>query len=298
MKTVRRRCIALSLGCLALVAGRAGSASAGFVQAVSPSWAAGLNTTAQTWTTMAPTALVPTAITAQAPTGLSENPNGTAGWYDGNSPADGAIVVGSDVYSFAPTPFINPTATIPGFAISGNSLKVLAEVQSYGDMIDPTDLTATYFDGSGAHTVLASSLPGYEYSEIYNDGGQPFEIGPGMFVTVYTVDHQWEFTLPSDVANFDLNWGWGASFDRDSGAGRLYAIRAGAGHTGLDDVGRGAAAGDGTPFEKTPGMTAEIGRAHRAFCGDCRNLLSRGRFSSIRGGSQCFVGFAVSGFAC
>lgn len=183
------------------------AASADFVIPVTPSWNGETDTTSQVWSPMTSSATVPTSASPQSPTATSSNPNGAAGWYDSSAPADGAFVIGSpggDVYSFSGV--ITPTATVPGYNISGNVLNVFAEAQSYGGMINTSDLTATYTDQTGSHSVVVSTLPSYQYTQVYNDGGNNF----GGLGTAYVIDNQWTFTLPEDVSNLQLSWGWDA----------------------------------------------------------------------------------------
>ena len=208
MNTIGRVIGGWLLGALVALVMSVEPAHADFHTVVSPSWFDAVGTTSQVWAPMTSSATVPTADAPQVPTSSAANPNGVASWYDASAADDGAFVIGAlggDVYSFASV--ITPTATVPGSNVAGNALNVFIEAQSYGGLIDPTDLTASYTDGSGPHSLLVSSLPSYEYTSVYNDGGTPF----GGFGTAYTIDHEWTFTLPSDVAALQLTWGWDAS---------------------------------------------------------------------------------------
>ena len=175
---------------------------------VLPSWgrpannsaATAASTTYQEWNALA-SAGVPTSASPQTAPSLV-NPNGGAVFYDAAYPADGAFPAGPDIYSFSGV--LNPVVKIPGYNITGNTLKVQVEVQSFGSLID-TGLTASYTDPLGnAHSFLVSSLPSYVNFEAYNDGGTNNGFGQA-----YTVDNLWSFTLPQDTANLTLNFNWG-----------------------------------------------------------------------------------------
>ncbi|HVU89139.1 MAG TPA: PEP-CTERM sorting domain-containing protein [Pirellulales bacterium] len=164
-------------------------------------------TTYQEWNALA-SAGVPTSASPQtAPTLVNPNAGGSTQpvFYDDGYPADGAFPAGTDIYSFSGV--LNPVVTIPGYDISGNQLKVQVEVQSFGSLIDASDLTASYTDPLGnAHSILVSTLPSFVSFEAYNDGGSNNGFG-----TAYTVDNLWLFTLPQDTANLTLSWGWGVT---------------------------------------------------------------------------------------
>lgn len=163
--------------------------------------------TYQEWNSVSPTPSVPTSASRLAAQTLV-NPNANAQnpsvWYDSSAPADGAFAAGTDVYSFSGA--LNPVAIVAGYNVSGNALKVSAEIQTFGSLINVNSLTAVYTDPQGnAHSIAVSSLPSYSYAEAYNDGGTDF----GGMGIAYLVDHLWTFTLPQDTASLQLTWGFG-----------------------------------------------------------------------------------------
>ncbi len=132
---------------------------------------------------------VPTAGDSSSSTsGSFLLPDGTANnsYYSGTS-------IG-DIYSFGAV--ITPQIIVPGYNVAGNQLNVLVQVEAYGAVIDTSSLTA--------NGITASTLPNYSVTETYTDGGQ--DVG---FGTAYRNDYAWTFTLPSDTASLQLNFGWG-----------------------------------------------------------------------------------------
>jgi hypothetical protein len=110
-------------------------------------------------------------------------------------------VATSDIYSFGAV--IAPQIAVPEYGIAGDQLNVLVQVQSYGNEIDPTQLTV--------NGVPASDLPDYSEALTKTDGGVA-----GGFGESFTNDYTWIFTLPVDPTSLQLNFGWGttsAAFD-------------------------------------------------------------------------------------
>ncbi|HEY4312439.1 MAG TPA: PEP-CTERM sorting domain-containing protein [Pirellulales bacterium] len=165
--------------------------------------------TYQEWNSMSPTASVPTSGSPlAAPTLLNPNAGGSVQpvFYDSTAPGDGAFQAGTDIYSFSGV--LTPVVVIPGYNQAGHNLRVSIEVQSFGSLIDPTNLTATYTDpGGNAHSFQVNTLPSYAYSQAFNDGGSDF----GGLGTAYTVDNLWTFTLPQDTSSLTLTLGWGVT---------------------------------------------------------------------------------------
>ncbi len=193
---------AVALAALLMLEGNARASS--FVVTSTPSWSTGSNVTSQTWTSMITGSSAPSSVGTGVQATTYSNSNGTPVWYDATAPGDGVFNAGGgDAYSFAAS--INPVAVIPGSNITGNELKVFAEVQTFGGQIDTSDITATYTDPSGqSHTITGTGSGGFSYTQAYNDGGTDF----GGFGTAYTIDGVWQITLPQDTTSLSLSWGW------------------------------------------------------------------------------------------
>jgi len=138
-------------------------------------------------------------IGPNAPDLANINPNGMPNVYDSGAPANGAFITTGNMYSAVGS--LLPRATIPGYNVPGNSVKVLVQLFVQGLDININSLTV---DG-----VAANTLPAFNYQELSRI---PLG-GPGGAA----VEHLWSFTLPSDAASFQLDWIWGtphAMFDQ------------------------------------------------------------------------------------
>lgn len=121
------------------------------------------------------------------------NPNGFATVIDSASPGSGSFFTsGGNIYSFSGV--IKPEVALPGFA-TGNLVNFWVQLTTQGSDIDVNDFTLG--------GTLVNTLSNYNYTEVSR-------VPLGGFGGA-KVEHLWEFTAPSDLASFDLGWGWGVT---------------------------------------------------------------------------------------
>jgi len=130
------------------------------------------------------------STTSNAPDVAPEvNPNGLANAFDSAAPGSGSFITGN-IYSFSGV--IKPRAVVPGYNVSGNTLTVLAQLQSWGNAIDTGDIKVNGVD--------ATTLPGYSYTALSSTNDPQ-----GLIV-----QHAWTFQVP-DAASIQIDWGWGVT---------------------------------------------------------------------------------------
>ncbi|HZZ43303.1 MAG TPA: hypothetical protein VFE58_10225 [Tepidisphaeraceae bacterium] len=124
----------------------------------------------------------------------------------GGATPDGAFVISNgtannsyysnvstgDIYSFSAP--IAPRINMPTYNIAGNQLNVLVQVESDGSAIDSSQLTV--------NGIPVTSLPNYSVTQTYT-----ITESTGFGDAVRN-DYAWSFTLPSDPASLQLDFGW------------------------------------------------------------------------------------------
>jgi hypothetical protein len=124
------------------------------------------------------------------------NPNGVANAFD-NGPAGAILTSGGNIYSFAT--IIKPRVELPSYNLTGQVVNFLVQAKVAGNLITTTDVTV--------NGTPISGLANYSYKELSNSGADQGSV----------VEHAWTFSLPSDLASYNIDWGWGqmhASLDQ------------------------------------------------------------------------------------
>jgi len=126
------------------------------------------------------------------------NPNGVANAYDSAAPGSGALITGGgNFYSFSGV--IKPRVEVPSYNLTGQLVNFLVQAKVQGNLITTNDLTV--------NGTPISGLTNYSYTELSNSGASQGSV----------IEHAWTFSLPSDLASYNIDWGWGqlhASLDQ------------------------------------------------------------------------------------